>query len=201
MDEAPTLKTSRLFGRVRKAKEEIAVREAAALNPVVVVEPEPPAQVIDLSQKKKPVRWGEPWTTSRMTEGKRKALQAQVYRGLGMSTAQIAERLGVSQGYIKSLFKKLRVGGMECIKAAEDRLDEEAVPIAVDKLILGLQSGDKDYVLETLKGRHRLLTTQPLPTQTPEGQMLQIRIEAPNGQSITATTGQVVGTPNDLDEE
>ena len=88
-----------------------------------------------------------------------------------MSTSQIAERLGVSQSYIKKLFSQLRTTGMECITAAEDRLDSEAVPLAVEKLILGLQSGDKDYVLETLKGRHRLLTTQPLPAQTPEGQM------------------------------
>ncbi len=67
------------------------------------------------------------------------------------SIPDIAQELGCAPGFITRLFVEFRQKvDLEAIAA---RLDQTAVPLAVDNLIHGLLAGDKDYTLETLKGR------------------------------------------------
>lgn len=139
--------------------------------------------------------YGPAWKTTRMTAGKQKAMQAQVYKAVGLSNNEIAKRLGVTRTYVLELLAKAQASGMKAVRAAEDVVDEVALPLAVDNLVTGLKQGDRDFTLETLKGRgvFRKQDGSPAPMDIPA---LAIKIEAPDGTVATAITGTIVGVPD-----
>lgn len=100
--------------------------------------------------------------------GKRQLTRAQVQRIRltqralalrtdGYDSNEIAEALGVSPATVVGWFSTHRrdVASLDL----DRQLDEIAVPLATENLIHGLIAGDKDYTLETLKGRGKLRKT------------------------------------------
>lgn len=80
--------------------------------------------------------------------------QALALRASGESVNQIAAALAVAPATIVSWFTTHRRDIAP--EAIDDLLDQIAVPLAAENLVHGLLAGDKDYTLETLKGRGRL---------------------------------------------
>lgn len=72
----------------------------------------------------------------------------------GERMIDVAEDLGVTVSMLTGWISRHKIR----LKQAEidQRLDQIAVPLATDNLIHGLLAGDKDYTLETLKGRGKL---------------------------------------------
>jgi transcriptional regulator with XRE-family HTH domain len=122
--------------------------------------------------------------------------EALSLRAQGWSMADIAEALDVGVSTILGWFTKHR-RKVDLAKVTRE-LDAIAVPLAVENLTHGLLAGDKDYTLETLKGRglfrrhveDKSEVTHDLPP-------LVIRFEgAPTGPLDAAPTGEklVTGT-------
>jgi AcrR family transcriptional regulator len=80
--------------------------------------------------------------------------QALALRVQGLSMHEIGRALGVDPGTVTGWFATHRRTLAE--GAIDAMLDEIAVPIAAENLVQGLLAGDKDYTLETLKGRGQL---------------------------------------------
>lgn len=81
----------------------------------------------------------------------------QVALGLftsGMSVPDIADQLGVSPVTLARWFATHRQEAL--VEQIDTILDQTAVPLATSNLVAGLLAGDKDYTLETLKGRGKL---------------------------------------------
>jgi len=72
----------------------------------------------------------------------------------GFSMNEIAAELGVTTPTITQWFVSHRRTMAEA--DIDKLLDETAVPLAAENLVHGLLAGDKDYTLETLKGRGKL---------------------------------------------
>jgi transposase-like protein len=81
-------------------------------------------------------------------------MKALVRLSEGDRVSDIAEDFGVATGTLTGWIARFK----QKLKTAEIdlRLDQIAVPLATDNLIHGLLAGDKDYTLETLKGRGKL---------------------------------------------
>jgi transcriptional regulator with XRE-family HTH domain len=114
-------------------------------------------------------------------------------RAQGESVQDIAARLAVSPATITGWLSMHR-RDMQ-VNELDELLDRIAVPLATENLIHGLIAGDKDYTLETLKGRgalkrHSEGDGKP-PTTLPE---LVIRFEAPGGNlPAPSAHGQILG--------
>lgn len=93
-----------------------------------------------------------------MTKAQRRAAKltqvALALRVEGWSIADIADRLAVSAATVTGWFSTHR--RHVAADHLDALLDEIAVPLATENLIHGLIAGDKDYTLETLKGRGQL---------------------------------------------
>jgi hypothetical protein len=80
-------------------------------------------------------------------------------------------------------------------------LDHQAVPLAIDNLMKGLEENDKEYTLEVLKGRGAFRTHSHQASTASVGPMhLQIQVELPagaGGNVIDVTAGQVTGKPRE----
>ncbi len=76
---------------------------------------------------------------------------ALAMRASGEAVPDIAARLGVAASTVIGWFTAHRRA--VDLDAIDVMLDRTAVPLATENLIHGLLAGDKDYTLETLKGR------------------------------------------------
>jgi transcriptional regulator with XRE-family HTH domain len=142
-------------------------------------------------------------TGGRAKERRRKLIltqQALALRATGLSTVEVAKALGVSPhtvtGWLTAHRRTLAAGEIDAL------LDEIAVPLAAENLVHGLIAGDKDYTLETLKGRGQL-KRHTAGDEKPTGALpaLSIVFEAPvsiGGQQLNAagspTRGTILGT-------
>lgn len=148
-------------------------------------------------------------------DGKRKLTKAQVQRlrltqqalslrAQGFSVGEIAEFLQVSPATVTGWFALHRRD--MAVMDIDRTLEEIAVPLATENLIHGLIAGDKQYTLETLKGRGRLKRPKEGEDErTRELPVLRIEIKggsgptnvlvAPSGQTLEqmAHGGRVVG--------
>lgn len=125
--------------------------------------------------------------------------QALSLKASGYSSNEIAEHLGVNPGTIVGWFATHR----RDVQALDlDRqLDEIAVPLATENLIHGLIAGDKDYTLETLKGRGKLKKTQDASEGAHTGKLpdLVIRVEGTGNTQINVGTAAMQGqTPEQI---
>jgi transposase len=116
----------------------------------------------------------------------------------GMSNRDIAEKMNLSVATIGAYLQKARKELH--LSDIVDRVEHRAVPTAVDNLIEGLDRGDKDYTLATLKGvgvfRNHSAVKQE--TSTENRNLMVVRIEMPeltNGQLPTVAVGNIVGVP------
>lgn len=121
--------------------------------------------------------------------------RALALRVAGWEIRDIAHHFGVTPTTITGWFTSHRRHVQ--IEDVNAQLDQIAVPLATENLIHGLLAGDKDYTLETLKGRGQLRrhgeTDAKPPTHLPE---LVIRFEAAGHESVPTDLvgGKVLGT-------
>lgn len=122
--------------------------------------------------------------------------KALALRAQGEAVEDIALQLGVSSQTVTQWFSQHR---RELDRATIDlELDQIAVPLATENLMHGLLAGDKDYTLETLKGRGYLRRHSDAKVHgsgdLPE---LVIRVEAPSVQQSAEglLRGHIVGIP------
>lgn len=121
---------------------------------------------------------------------------ALALRAEGWEIRDIAAHFGVTSHTITGWFASHR--RVVTQQDLDTQLDQIAVPLATENLIHGLLAGDKDYTLETLKGRGVLRrhgeSDKAPSTALPE---LVIRFEAPAQQSQSNDSliagGRIVG--------
>lgn len=77
--------------------------------------------------------------------------RALALRAQDWSVPDIARELGVESSTVVAFFREHRRA--VDLATVDQELDKIAVPLATENLIHGLIAGDKDYTLETLKGR------------------------------------------------
>lgn len=120
--------------------------------------------------------------------------KALALRVQGWDVVDIAAELGVAPQTVTGWFATHR--RMVDEQQIDAMLDSIAVPLATDNLIHGLIAGDKDYTLETLKGRGKLRRHAEgdgkLPAALPE---LRIVFEAGGSPSADSTIagGRILG--------
>lgn len=151
----------------------------------------------------------EPETDERYEKrgkAKRRDVQkALALRASGHTIGEIAEEIGAAPSTITRWFTEYR--RKESHEQIDEMLDKTALPLAAENLVHGLLAGDKDYTLETLKGRGRLkhhaaVKTEGSPTVVP----LVIQINgAPSPAALplgatpkalpTVAVGAIVGAP------
>lgn len=132
------------------------------------------------------------------------ARQAQcvALRILGHTPQDIADALGIGKqvviNYLYLARKKARLTDLH------DLLTHKAGALAVDNLIDGLEKGDKEYTLETLKGMGHFRGPA---AGTGEGAgtlvALQVNVKLPDGVASAESIpmkGQIVGVPRTLAE-
>lgn len=140
---------------------------------------------------------GEARTRAGVLETNFNTQAALALRAQGWSVADIADHMQVSMATITQWFTSHR--RKVAAASVDKQLDEIAVPLATENLIHGLLAKDKDYTLETLKGRGRFRRHV-----AQEGEVkhdlppLVIRFEAPHlserdPQEPKTVTGHVVG--------
>lgn len=118
----------------------------------------------------------------------------------GLTNKQIAEKLGLAVPTIGVILQKARKELH--LSDLVDRVEHRAVPTAVDNLIEGLDKGDKDYTLATLKGvgvfRSHSVGKSDQPAQDNRN-VLIVKIEMPAGlvpgQLPAVAVGNIVGVP------
>lgn len=136
-----------------------------------------------------------PGSSGKLSRRREKLTQiALALRAEGWSVGDIADRLGVTPGTITGWFTQHRRA--VTLDEIDVMLDRIAIPLATENLIHGLLAGDKDYTLETLKGRGAFKrhaegegkTSTELPA-------LQIIFESPTpaGPLPIGHTGKVLG--------
>lgn len=93
---------------------------------------------------------GPPKKKGKHTKIPRQLAAIVACRTEGMTDPEIAEKLGIAIGTVRQILQKARKQNF--LSDIVDRLEDRAVPTAVDNLIRGLDREDKDYTLATLKG-------------------------------------------------
>jgi hypothetical protein len=120
---------------------------------------------------------------------RRKLLTQQILSRLaaGESVIDIADTLDVATSTVTAHVARHR-REVE-VAQIDGRLDEIAVPLATDNLIHGLIAGDKDYTLETLKGRGKFRRhTEDTGAGKLELPVLRIAIEVNTGAGPSPLT-------------
>lgn len=138
--------------------------------------------------------------------GRSKQRRALTQKALALFTAghsmnEIAAELGVTTPTVTQWFVQHR--RLVAEGSIDQMLDETAVPLAAENLVHGLLAGDKDYTIETLKGRGKLKRHSEgegkLAVELPA---LVVRFETPelmrdaNGQEVRvhSAAGSIHGT-------
>lgn len=141
-----------------------------------------------VSRTKKKAR--EPETEERYSKRgkakKRDITRALALRAAGHTIGEIAEHLGAAPSTITAWFTQYRRDAKA--EDIDEMLDRTAMPLAAENLVHGLLAGDKDYTLETLKGRGRLkhhaaVKQEGTPTVVP----LIVRFEMGAGNHVTGS--------------
>ena len=122
----------------------------------------------------------------------RRTQQALALRASGYGVNEIAASMGVSAATITGWFvAHRRAVSLDEIDAM---LDAVALPLAAENLVHGLLAGDKDYTLETLKGRGRFRKHSEgdgkPPATLPE---LRISFEVPTADQMAGRDGVPAG--------
>lgn len=123
------------------------------------------------------------------------------YRLLGRTVDQIAEELALPKWRVDRALIKARASAK--LMDVEHLLQHVALPLAADQLIAGVRSGDKDYVLETLKGRGALRQhTKNDGGLINNGNVLNVTFELPPGvDPHNIADGAIVGVERVIDGE
>jgi hypothetical protein len=132
------------------------------------------------------------------------ASRAVAMRMLGFSTEEIASELRVEKPKVERWLMLARKKG--ALSDVGDRLEYHARALAVDKLIIMIENGDKDAILELLKGRGDLRTFSESKHDGRDAAPinLQVNVELPTGvQSIEdiAIHGQITGQAREISAE
>lgn len=115
----------------------------------------------------------------------------------GYTVAEIATETALTINQVRRLLVESKAKR----QVFEDLIDGRAMPAAVDNLIAGLEAGDKDYTLETLKGRGVLVKHTHQEGQAAKSAFqFNIVVEAPQDGQREPLLGAVVGEPRQLDE-
>lgn len=134
---------------LKRARHPAAVDVSTPLGPVTTVLPEKP--VTNPKDELKLQAANEKPTQRNLRRAKLLGERAYILQAGGMAIGDVADELGVSRTTLLRYMTLHRRDVEE--RTIDDKLDQIAVPLAADNLIHGLLAGDKDYTLETLKGR------------------------------------------------
>lgn len=125
--------------------------------------------------------------------------QVVALRLVGMKVPEIAEKLAMAENTVRSHLYVARAKGK--LSDVGPILDHQAVPLAMENLITGLEQGNEEYTLEVLKGRGAFRSHSANVSSGSTGPMhLQINVELPKGSHgnvIDVTPGQVMGKPRE----
>lgn len=129
------------------------------------------------------------------------ASRAVAMRMLGFSTEEIAAELRVEKPKVERWLMLARKKG--ALSDVGDRLAHHAAALAADKLVVMIEAGDKDAVMETLKGLGYLRSfSESKHDGRGDGPInLQVNVELPTGvQSIADIPihGQIAGRAREL---
>ena len=131
------------------------------------------------------------------------ASRAVAMRMLGFSTEDIALELRIEKPKVERWLMQARKQG--ALSDVGDQLQYRAAAAAVDKLVAMIEAGDKDAVLDTLKGLGYLRNfSESKHDGRADGPInLQVNVELPTGvRSVSDIPihGQIAGRARELDD-
>ena len=120
----------------------------------------------------------------------------------GLSVKEIAETLGVSYQQVSAA--RLRLRNNADMESQTKRLDDIAVPLAVDNVIIGVKNGSQFYTDRVMSGRGLYRTHKSVETTEKFVPLdMTIRVEMPDHVTLNLVPGvrpgAVVGAPMVID--
>jgi hypothetical protein len=117
----------------------------------------------------------------------------------GLSPSETADALGVSHDRVTAALSRMRAAAS--MDDQLQRLDQIAVPLAVDNLVRGVMDGDRQYTLKLLEGRGIHRTHKSVEAQITKREFVfRISTEMPAhvGQNSVPLPipGSIVGAPD-----
>lgn len=118
-----------------------------------------------------------------------------------LSTKDIADRLGISVGYLRNLIYNARKDGWLSFTDPLDQIEYGIVPKVIDNLNYFLDAKDKTVTIETAKGTVFPQYKESKGISEAPHTVLALKIEAPlPSDNVRVIAGQIVGRPRQLEE-
>lgn len=118
----------------------------------------------------------------------------------GLSNIDIAERLGINERTLRAHLQRSRETGFLKITDPELKLENEILPLAMERLGEHVDAGSLQAVLEVVKGLGLLKSHQAIKTQTEVTQKIAVvNIHVPEGFDMSSPN--VVSTGNVIDAQ
>lgn len=118
-----------------------------------------------------------------------------------LSTKDIADRLGISVGYMRNLIYDARKEGWLKFDDPMDQIEYGIVPKVIANLNHFLDAKDKTVTIETAKGTIFPQYKEAKGASDAPHTVLALKIEMPTpGDNVKVITGQIVGRPRQLEE-
>lgn len=140
-------------------------------------------------------RAGRPPLTKNQIRNRAMGVYALLFQGYRVS--EIAKALKISRQTVWRAMnegKKLGIAKQETVADIIQRIDDEALPMAVEGLKHHLAKRDKDAIFKTLEGRGALVSHQSVKT-TGGGPPAAFKIEIQGDVERIGVMGQMVGVP------
>lgn len=119
----------------------------------------------------------------------------------GITTKAIAERMGINCDYLYRLIREAQTEGWLSIGDPVERIEFQIIPKALDNLNELLDAKNPRATLDTVKGTIFPQYRESKGITETHQTVLALKIEAPPaGAETQVITGQIVGTPRQLEE-
>ncbi len=119
----------------------------------------------------------------------------------GIRNSEIADRRGISVGYLRDMIYKARKEGWLQFSDPMDQIEYGIIPKVVDNLNYFLDKKDRSVTIETAKGTLFKQYQESKGISDAPHTVLALKIEAPEpGTEPIAISGHIVGKPRQLED-
>lgn len=117
-----------------------------------------------------------------------------------LTNGEIAERMGLSIGYLREIIYKSRKEGWLKFSDPMDQIEYDIVPKVVDNLNYFLDKKDRSVTIETAKGTIFKQYQESKGISDAPRTVLALKIEAPEpGAEPVVVAGRIVGKPREIE--
>jgi len=117
-----------------------------------------------------------------------------------ITQVEASRQIGISRRHLQTLIQRAAQEGWLKFEDPLNRLEYVVVPKVVDNLEKFLREGDKTITIETAKGTIFKQYQESKGISDGNQTILALKIEPADASQIKVVTGQIVGTPRQLEE-